>query len=153
MIMRHGRNNRCRVVVQAHWICIHDYLITVDMLLLLLSLGPEKGELLKDKVKFSLVVFNLGLKVLDVLVATTNRVRGTHVRLEDDGAHGLVLKGRVKELDDLGDVADTKQFMGIEELPLAIVREIRCENAVRCTLPTLVLACRASLRGAAATIS
>ena len=57
---------------------------------------------------------------------------------------------RAHHLDDLGDVAYTKELVSIEELALAIVREIGCENAVRSTLSALVLACSASLRGAAA---
>lgn len=56
----------------------------------------------------------------------------------------------VEVLDDLGNVADTKQFMGIEELSLAIVREIRGENAIGSALPALVFASCTSLGGGGA---
>ena len=68
--------------------------------------------------------------------------------MKNDGTHGFVLLRRVKVLDDLANIANTKQFMGIEELSLTIVREIRGENAVRSALPALVFASCAGLGGA-----
>ena len=68
--------------------------------------------------------------------------------MENNGTHGLVLIGLIKIFDDLGNVADTEQFMGVEELSLAIMRKIWGENAVSSALPTLVFTCSASLGGA-----
>lgn len=68
----------------------------------------------------------------------------------DDGAHGLVLVLRAEKLDDLGDVAHAKQLVRVEELALAFVREVRCKNAIGCTLSALVLACSTSLGSAVA---
>ena len=53
--------------------------------------------------------------------------------------------GRVEVADDVGDVFDTKQFMAVEELALAIVRKIRGENAVRSAFFTMVFASSASV--------
>ena len=88
--------------------------------------------------------------MISVPVTSSNGVCGAHVRLVDDGAHGLVLVVRADNLDDLGDVAYAKELVCVEKLALSIMGEVRCENAVRCTLSALVLACSASLGGAVA---
>ncbi|GMN36976.1 hypothetical protein TIFTF001_006457 [Ficus carica] len=108
-------------------------------------LGSAKGEVLVDEVQLGLGELNLELKVADDAVAAADGVGGSEVGLEDDGAHGLVLGSRVEVLDDLGDVADSEELVGVEELALVVVREIRGQNAVGCALPPLVLTRRASL--------
>lgn len=108
-------------------------------------LGSAKGEVLVDEVELGLGELNLELKVADDAVAAADGVGGSEVGLEDDGAHGLVLGSRVEVLDDLGDVADAEELVGVEELALVVVREIRGQNAVGCALPPLVLTRRTSL--------
>lgn len=49
--------------------------------------------------------------------------------------------------DDLYDVADAEKAVCVQELPLAIVGEIRCQNAVGGALPTLIFAGGAGLGG------
>lgn len=83
-------------------------------------------------------------------IATTNWICSAHVGLVNDGTHGLVLVLRAEKLDDLGDVAHAKQLVRVEELALAFVREVRCKNAIGCTLSALVLACSTGLGGAVA---
>lgn len=108
-------------------------------------LGSAKGEVLVDEVELGLGELNLELKVVDDAVAAADGVGGSEVGLENDGAHGLVLGSRVEVLDDLGDVADAEELVGVEELALVVVREVRGQNAVGCALPPLVLTRRASL--------
>lgn len=111
----------------------------------MMCLSSTNSKLVKNNVKLSLVILNLTLVLAYDPVTTTNRVISSEIRLENDGVHGSVFVGLVKVLDDLGDVAHTKQFMCIKELALAIVREIRGENAVRSAFPALVFASSASL--------
>lgn len=125
-------------------------LVLILVLILVLSLSSKHGELLKDEVELGSAVLNLSLQVDNVPVAAADRVGGTHVGLVDYGAHGLVLVARADNLNDFGDVAYSEQLVSVEKLALSIVREIRCENAIGCTLSTLVLACSASLSGAVA---
>lgn len=107
--------------------------------------GAADGEVVEDEVELGLGEVDLALEVADDAVAAADGVGGADVGLEDDGSHGLVLVGWVEVADDLGDVADAKQFMAVEELALAIVRKIRGENAVRGAFSTLVFASSASL--------
>ena len=100
---------------------------------------------MKNQVKLSLAVLYLTLKLLDDPITTSNGVIGSCIGLKYDGTHGNVFPMRVEGLDDLGDVADSKQFMRILELSLAIMRKIRGENAVRSALPALVFTRSASL--------
>ena len=104
---------------------------------------------MKNKIKFSLVVFDLALKFTNDSIAASDMIICTNIRLKNDSVHSFVLVRLVKVLDDFGNVAYAKQLMGIEELSLAIVREIRGENAVRSALPTLVFAGSTSLGGGA----
>ncbi|CAN0881672.1 hypothetical protein LINGRAHAP2_LOCUS14369 [Linum grandiflorum] len=126
-------------------------ILMMMMLLLLLLLLLTYGEVMKEKIKLSLCIVNLTLEFENDAVTSTNRVIGSNIRLEDDGAHSLVLVSLgCKVLNDLGDFSDTKKLVGVEELTLAIVREVRSENAVRGALPTLVFACSACRGGAVA---
>jgi len=125
-------------------------LVLILVLVLVLSLGSEHGELLEDEFQLGSAVLDLGLQVEDVAVAASDRVRGAHVGLVDDGSHGLVLVAGADNLDDFGDVAYSEEFVGVEELALSVVREIGRENAVGGAFSALVLACSASLSGAVA---
>ncbi|GLT75599.1 hypothetical protein SLA2020_473090 [Shorea laevis] len=116
------------------------------MRLLSSSVGAANGELMKNQLELSFAALNLTVELADDAVATANRVVGAGVGLEHDGAHGDFLVRKVEVLDDLGDVAYAKQFMGVKELPLAVVRKIRGENAVMGALPALVFTRCASLR-------
>lgn len=82
-------------------------------------------------------------------VAPANRVGGPCVRLEDDGPHGVVFGRRVEVADYLHDVANAEQTVGVQELALAVVGEIRGEDAVGGALTSLVLASGAGLGGGA----
>lgn len=82
---------------------------------------------------------------MDDAVATADGVGGADVGLENDGAHGLVLVAVVEVFDDLGDVADAEELVGVEELALAVVGEIRGQNAVGGALAALVFASGAGL--------
>lgn len=139
------RRSRCcgDRVVQVQMIGMNNFMMM--MMVLLVVLSSKESELLKDEVELGAVVLDLGLKLQDVAVTTADGVVGAHVGLVDDGSHGLVLVVRVELFDDFGDVSDAEQFMGVEELALAIVRKIRCENAVSSAFPALVLTSSASL--------
>lgn len=89
------------------------------------------------------------MEVADDAVAPEDGVVGAGVGLVDDGAHGLVLLVRGEVLDDLRDVADAEELVGVEELVLAVVGEVRGEEAVGLALPALVLACGAGRGGGA----
>ena len=102
-------------------------------------------QLLEDEIELRLGEVDLAVEVADDAVAATDGVGGADVGLEDDSAHGFVFVGRVEVADDFGDVADSEQFMAVEELALAIVRKIRGEDAVWGAFSTLVFACCASL--------
>lgn len=112
---------------------------------MVMRLSSTNGELVKHDVELGLVIFDLTLVLAYDPVATPNRVTSSDIGLENDGVHRSVFVGLVKVLDDFGNVAHAKQFMSVEELALAVVREIRGENAVRSAFPTLVLARSASL--------
>lgn len=100
---------------------------------------------MKNNVELRLVILDETLQLPNDSVAPANRIVGSNIRLEDDGAHGLFLVGWIKVFDNFCDVADAKQFMSVEELALAIVREKRGENTIRSALPALVFASSASL--------
>lgn len=76
-------------------------------------LRAAKGEMMEHKVKLGLGVLNLLLQVADDAVAASDRVGGARIGLEDDGAHGLILGAGIEILDDLGDVADAKELVGV----------------------------------------
>lgn len=122
----------------------------LQMLLLLLDLCSANCELMKNHIEFGLGVQNLMVKVAYDPTATAYGIFGTDIRLNNNGAHGGVLLRRVEVSDDLGDVANAKQFMSVEELLLAVVREIRSKNAVGSTLSSLVFTGSASLGGGGA---
>ncbi|KAK8629192.1 hypothetical protein V6N13_078044 [Hibiscus sabdariffa] len=109
------------------------------------------GELMQNQVELGLAVLDLTLKLLDDPITASDGIVGSCIGLEDDGVHGEVFTGRVKVVDDLGDVADPEQFMRIMELPLTIVREIRGEIAVRSALPASVFTGSAGLSCAVTT--
>lgn len=54
--------------------------------------------------------------------------------------HSSVFLRRGKRFDDLGDVADSKELMRIEELTMTIMREIRSKKTIRSAFSTLVFA-------------
>lgn len=58
----------------------------------------------------------LVFKVADDPVAAADRVGGAGVGLEDDGAHGVVLLRLFEVGDDLDDVADAEEAVGVQEL-------------------------------------
>lgn len=86
------------------------------------------------------------MEVLDHAVAPSDGVGGASVGLEDDGRHGLVAGGGVEGADDLENVADAEEAVGVEELALLVGGEVGCQGAVRPAPPPLVLAGRARLR-------
>lgn len=68
---------------------------------------------MKNDIQLRFAIINVSLQVSDDTVTTTNRVISANVRLENDGPHCLVFEGLVKMANGLGNVADTKQLMGV----------------------------------------
>jgi len=91
------------------------------------------------------MVLDLVVEVANDSEASPNRVLGTHIRLVHYGAHGNILIRRVQISNDLRDVTYPEQFMCIQELLGAIMREVRGQGTIWRTFPTLVLAGRACL--------
>ncbi|CAI0419516.1 unnamed protein product [Linum tenue] len=136
----HGR----RINVALHRTLLLRILRLLLMLLLLVLLLAD-GELMQDKPQFSLAVLDLALELSHDPVTPANRVAGSNVGLDYDCTHRLVLLCFRREiLYDLGDLPHPKQLVRVEELALAVVWEIRGQDAVRGALPALVLARRAS---------
>ena len=98
-----------------------------------------------NHVQFILIIFDLVLKPSYDAIATFNGIIGTSIRLKHDCMHSGVFLRRAKVFDDLGDVADTKELMRIEELAVTVVREIRSEKTIWSAFPALVFACSACL--------
>lgn len=113
----------------------------------MLSVDLADGELVEDDVELGLAILDLTLEVADDAVAAADGVEGADVGLEDDGTHGLFLLEGVEVLDDLGDVADAEELVGVQELALPVVGEVWGKNAVRGALPALVFAGGAGLGG------
>lgn len=111
--------------------------------------SAAEGEVVEDDVELGLGEAYLVLEVADDPVTSSDGVRGTRVGLEDDGAHGVVLGRRVEVADDLDDVADAEEAVGVQELALAVVGEVGGEDAVGGALPALVFAGGAGLGGGA----
>ncbi|VFQ82647.1 unnamed protein product [Cuscuta campestris] len=112
--------------------------------------GTKVGDVMVDEVELGLSLVDLVLEVADDGVAATDRVDCSNIGFKDDGAHGLVLVERAKRTNDLGDIADTEQLVGVLELVLAVVGEIGGEDAIRGALSALVLTSRAGLGAATA---
>lgn len=112
-------------------------------------MGAAELELAEDELELGLAELDLAVEVADDAVAPEDGVVGAGVGLVDDGAHGLVLLVGGEVLDDLGDVADAEELVGVEELVLAVVGEVGGEEAVGLALAALVLAGGAGRGGGA----
>ncbi|CAI0473316.1 unnamed protein product, partial [Linum tenue] len=136
----HGHHRRINVALHRALL-----LLGILLLLMLLLLLAANVELMKDEGQFSLAVLDLALQLSYDPVTAPDGVAGSNIGLDYDGTHRLVLLGRGGEiLDDFGDLPHPKQLVRIQELALAVVWEIRGQDAVRGALPALVLARRAS---------
>lgn len=102
-------------------------------------------QLLKNDGQFASGVFDLVMKLSYHAITPFNGIVGTSVGLIHDCMHSCVFVRRAKVFDDLGDVADSKELMGVEELAVAVVREIRSEKTIRSAFPALVFASSAGL--------
>ncbi|VFQ96809.1 unnamed protein product [Cuscuta campestris] len=116
------------------------------------NMGTKVGDVMVDEVELGLSLVDLVLEVADDGVAATDRVDCSNIGFKDDGAHGLVLVERAKRTNDLGDIADTEQLVGVLELALAVVGEIGGEDAIRGALSALVLTSRAGLGATAVAV-
>lgn len=124
-------------------------LVVLGWRALLLGGGPAECKVVEDDLELGLGEAYLVLEVAYDPVAPADRVGGAGVGLEDDGAHGVVLLGLVEAGDDLDDVADAEEAVGVEELGLAVMGEVGGEDAVGGALAALVLAGGAGLGGGA----
>lgn len=114
--------------------------------------GAANGELLKHEVALGPVMRDLALQAGEDAVATADGVVGAHVGLENNGAHGDVFLFGVKVLDDLQDVADAEEFVGVEKILLLMGREEWGERTIRGASSALVFTCGASLRSGGAVV-
>nr|GMC55716.1 hypothetical protein VITISV_031739 [Ipomoea batatas] len=109
------------------------------------GLGAAIGEVVEDDVELGLALLDLALELPDNPVTTADGINGSHVGFIDNGPHGLVFLRRGEVADDFGNVANTEKLVGVEELALAVVGEIRGEYAIGGALSALVLASGAGL--------
>ena len=106
-----------------------------------------KRQLTENEIELGFDVFDLELEVANDAIAATNRIHGSDIGLKNNGAHCLFLLEWIEVFNDFGDVANAEEFMSVEKLALAIVREIGGENAIGSALTALVLAGGAGLSG------
>ena len=81
-------------------------------------------QLMKHDLEFGFAVLDLALKVTNDAVTSAHRIEGSDVGLENNGAHCLFLLEGIEVFDDFGDVANAEEFVSVEELALAMVREV-----------------------------
>ncbi|KAL5999572.1 hypothetical protein ACLOJK_037857 [Asimina triloba] len=124
-------------------------MLVMELQVLRPGLLAENRELAQNQVELDSIVLNLALQLENDAVAAADGVAGSGVGLEDNGAHGLGPLDGIEILDDLADVADPEQFMGVQELALLVGREIRGEEAIGSAFPALVFTRSASLGAAA----
>lgn len=110
-------------------------------------------ELIEDELELGVVMAELALELVDDAEATGYRVGGAHVRLVDDGLHSDGALAGVERADDLLDVTDAEQAVGVLKLGGVFRRKERREEAVGSASPSLELADGAGLAGAAASCS
>ena len=87
------------------------------------------------------------LKIKNYSVAAAFGVLRAHGGLKGDISHGRIAGIIIKTADNLQDVADAEEAVGVEELLLFVGGEVGRENAVRGAFSALVFACSAGLGG------
>lgn len=131
---------------------IHTERIQAKVLGLTRQRRAANGELLKHEVALGLVMRNLALKGRENPVASANGVVGARIGFKNNGVHGDALLLGAEVLDDLQDVADAEEFVGIEKIFLLMGREIYGERTIRGASSALVFTCGASLRSGGAVV-
>lgn len=112
--------------------------------------GAEGVELIEDELELGEVMAELALELLDDAEATGDGVGCAHVRLVYDGLHGDGALAGLERADELLDVTDAEQAVGVLELGCVLRREERREEAIGPASPALEFADCAGLACAAA---
>lgn len=114
--------------------------------------GAANGELLEDKVALGLVVGDLAVEGGENAVGAADGVVGAGIGFENDGAHGDGFVGGGEVLDNLQDVADAEELVGVEKILLVMGREIWSKRTIRGASSALVFTCGASLGSGGAVV-
>lgn len=114
--------------------------------------GAANGDLLEDEVALGLVVGDLAVEGGENAVAAADGIVGAGVGFENDGGHGDGFVGGGEVLDNLQDVADAEELVGVEEILLVMGREIWGKRTIRGASSALVFTCGASLGSGGAVV-
>jgi hypothetical protein len=111
----------------------------------------EERQCLEHGGELGRLDLELVLQAEDEVVAAADGVLCAHVRLENEGRHGIGGELRTDVLQRLEDLSDAEETVRVEEALLLVRGEVGREWAVRVALAPLVLARRARLVRAPAT--